>query len=129
MAEPQGLEPSPVHPWQEYNPYGNTCHFPGCRLTEGEHPPSVAWEGGLQHRAGGDPHSNQGELILPGTPTDPIGALPLTDADRQALADDLGDRVARLEYVLVRLATHAPDLLPVDAFQRIAEIVRTEPYV
>jgi hypothetical protein len=35
-------EPSPVHPWQEYNPAGNTCHFRGCLLTEGEHPPPGA---------------------------------------------------------------------------------------
>ena len=21
------------HPWQEYNHYGNTCHYPGCCLT------------------------------------------------------------------------------------------------
>lgn len=26
-----------VHPWQEFNAYGNTCHRPGCRLTEEEH--------------------------------------------------------------------------------------------
>ena len=31
---------SPVtdaHPWQEYNAHGNTCHYPGCTLTEEEH--------------------------------------------------------------------------------------------
>ena len=26
------------HPWQEYNAYGNTCHYPGCDLAEDEHP-------------------------------------------------------------------------------------------
>jgi hypothetical protein len=26
-----------THAWQEYNIYGNTCHHPGCRLTEEEH--------------------------------------------------------------------------------------------
>ena len=26
------------HPWQEYNAIGNTCHYPGCRLPEDEHP-------------------------------------------------------------------------------------------
>lgn len=25
------------HAWQEYNMYGNTCHFPGCRLSEDQH--------------------------------------------------------------------------------------------
>ena len=25
------------HEYQEYNEHGNTCHFPGCRLTEEEH--------------------------------------------------------------------------------------------
>lgn len=26
-----------THPWQEYNEHGNTCHHPGCRLSEDEH--------------------------------------------------------------------------------------------
>lgn len=26
-----------AHPWQEYNAHGNTCHYPGCRLTQEEH--------------------------------------------------------------------------------------------
>lgn len=26
------------HAWQEYNGDGNTCHYPGCRRTEDEHP-------------------------------------------------------------------------------------------
>lgn len=26
-----------AHPWQEYNAHGNTCHYPGCTMTEEEH--------------------------------------------------------------------------------------------
>lgn len=33
--------PPDTHPWQEYNAHGNTCHHPGCRLTEEEHPRTV----------------------------------------------------------------------------------------
>lgn len=25
------------HAWQEYNAYGNTCHYPGCTLGQSEH--------------------------------------------------------------------------------------------
>lgn len=33
--------PTPeLHPWQEYNGYGNTCHYPDCRMTEEEHAPA-----------------------------------------------------------------------------------------
>lgn len=27
----------PAHPWAEYNASENTCHYPGCRLSESEH--------------------------------------------------------------------------------------------
>lgn len=29
-------DPHP-HRWREFNEFGNTCHHPGCRLTEREH--------------------------------------------------------------------------------------------
>lgn len=29
------------HGWQEYNAHGNSCHHPGCRLGEDEHPARV----------------------------------------------------------------------------------------
>lgn len=36
-VSPLALLGSDSHPWQEFNQYGNTCHYPGCRLTEEEH--------------------------------------------------------------------------------------------
>lgn len=33
-------------------------------------------------------------------------------------------RLRRVEYVLVRLATHMPEALPPDAHQEVAEMVR-----
>jgi hypothetical protein len=30
-------QPAP-HVWQEHNEHGNTCNYPGCALTEEQHP-------------------------------------------------------------------------------------------
>lgn len=39
---PVGLQTATVttHAWQEYNDYGNTCHWTRCSLTEEQHPQS-----------------------------------------------------------------------------------------
>lgn len=36
-AEGNQADAIDAHPWQEYNEHGNTCHYPGCRMTEEEH--------------------------------------------------------------------------------------------
>ncbi len=33
-------ETTDPHPWQEWNAYGNSCHYPGCRLDYNEHVPA-----------------------------------------------------------------------------------------
>ena len=40
LARVLGMELSvakAVHPFQEYNVHGNSCHYPGCQLTREEH--------------------------------------------------------------------------------------------
>lgn len=41
--------PTPAHGWQEFNEQGNTCHWPGCGLTEEQHA-AAGWSA-----AAGDP--------------------------------------------------------------------------
>ena len=74
------------HPWQEYNAHGNTCHYPGCRMTEEEHGLNQQdW----RHEA--DVYAEAGQEQPAWSVSEPLGVCPMVCPDHSRHCDNDAD--------------------------------------